>query len=206
MDNCPFCKIISGEIPAKKLYEDDSCVAILDIYPANPGHVLLLSKSHHQSYMDILDPDLVNIGVMSKKIGENIIRALKPDGLSLFIADGAAGGQRAPHFILHIIPRVDNDNVPLDAKYQAVQVDSVFEKLKPGLKELFPAMDYDRLSNETAEKSDSNKEEREEHTAIKQAQKIEQKQEIKSQQAPAKQKKEDLDDGITLDNIKDLFG
>ncbi len=199
MDNCPFCKIISGEIPAKKLYEDDSCVAILDIYPANPGHVLLLSKTHHASYLDILDPDLVNIGVISKKIGENVIRALKPDGLSIFVADGASAGQRAPHFILHIIPRIENDAVPLDSKKQAVQVDSIFEKLKPSLKDIFPDMDYDNL-----EKTDSVKEELK--VEPKQEDKIEHKQEIKPVQEPAKQKKEETDDSITLDNIKDLFG
>jgi histidine triad (HIT) family protein len=194
MENCPFCKIISGEIPAKKIYEDEAVIAVLDIYPANPGHVLLLTKAHHGSFTEIPEYDILQIGIISKKIAENLIRLLKPEGVSIFLADGPAAGQRAPHFILHLIPRFPNDNLPLDLRKQDVDANKVFEIIKPALKNLFPEMNYDletkkQLNDEIQEQTFSKQEEETKEP---------------ERQEPKQEKKVNVDE-ITIEKIKKLF-
>ena len=110
-DNCIFCKIISGDIPSKKIYEDSDFVGILDINPAAEGHVLLLPKQHYQ-IMPQIPPELVgSLGLACRNISASIIKGFKCDGTSIFIANGAVAGQRAPHFMVHIIPRIGEDNI-----------------------------------------------------------------------------------------------
>jgi histidine triad (HIT) family protein len=118
---CVFCHIASGKIPAKKVYEDDKLVAVLDINPATSGHVLVVPKEH-VSIMPQMSEELVaHIGMVSKQLSHSLIRALKIDGTSIFVANGVAAGQRAPHFLLHVIPRKPEDGIALQPK--AVKMD-----------------------------------------------------------------------------------
>jgi histidine triad (HIT) family protein len=110
-EQCIFCQIISGKVASKKVYEDDRCLAILDINPANPGHVLVLPKEHY-SIMPLMPEEEVGyLFRISKKISKAQIRALKVEGTNIFAANGAAAGQKAPHFMIHIIPRKENDGI-----------------------------------------------------------------------------------------------
>lgn len=110
---CVFCHIASGKIPAKKVYDDEKVIAVLDINPAAPGHILVIPKNH-AAIMPQMGEDLVaHIGMLSKQLSNALIRALKIEGTSIFVANGVAAGQRAPHFLLHVIPRSQNDGIGL---------------------------------------------------------------------------------------------
>lgn len=108
---CIFCQIIDGKIPSKKVYEDDDVVAVLDINPAIKGHVLLLTKEHYAIMPQIPDEAIGKIFSKAKKISQLLLKALRVDGTSIFIANGLVAGQRAQHFMMHVIPRKEGDKL-----------------------------------------------------------------------------------------------
>jgi len=108
---CIFCQIIDGKIPSTKLYNDDKCIAILDINPANEGHVLLMPKKHFQVGPQVPDDIMKHMGKISKGISNACLKALKCAGTNIFIANGGAAGQQAQHFMIHIIPRYEKDGL-----------------------------------------------------------------------------------------------
>lgn len=137
---CVFCHIASGKIPAKKVYEDDKVTAVLDINPATPGHVLVIPKEHVSVMPQMSEELVVHIGMISKQLSFSLIRALKVEGTSVFVANGVAAGQRAPHFLLHIIPRSANDGVALQllpAKLDEKSVNDAAAKLVPAVGKQF---------------------------------------------------------------------
>ena len=125
-ENCIFCKIISGDIPSRKVYEDPEFIGILDINPASEGHVLLLPKQHFQ-ILPQMPPELVgNLGIACASISSKILKAFKCDGTSVFIANGAVAGQKAPHFMVHIIPRKENDGITLNPSLSEIDDKSFY--------------------------------------------------------------------------------
>ena len=110
---CIFCQIADGKVAAKKIYEDDKVLAVLDINPANPGHILLLPKEHI-AIMPQMDDELIGyMSVIAKQLSQALLRALQAQGTTVFIANGSTAGQRAPHFMIHIIPRMEDDKIGL---------------------------------------------------------------------------------------------
>lgn len=109
--NCPFCKIVKGEIPAKKVYEDADVQAIMDINPAAKGHMLVMPKEHYPIMPLIPDKSLEHLFVITKDLCATIQDGLLSIGSTVFIANGAAAGQQSQHFLLHIIPRDNNDHL-----------------------------------------------------------------------------------------------
>ncbi|HLC32365.1 MAG TPA: HIT domain-containing protein [Candidatus Nanoarchaeia archaeon] len=133
-DQCIFCHIAQGAIPAKKVFEDDKVIAVLDINPAVSGHILLLPKEHVAVMPQMKDELVTHIGMVAKQLSAALIRSMKVEGTSIFVANGAAAGQRAPHFMLHIMPRVKSDGVKLDlpeGKIDEKTTSLVFSKLAP---------------------------------------------------------------------------
>ena len=108
---CIFCQIASGAASARRVYEDESFVGVLDINPGNPGHVLLLSKEHYAILPEVPEVDTGRLGLAVKNVSLALLRSLKAQGTTIFVANGAAAGQRAPHLITHIIPRAEGDGV-----------------------------------------------------------------------------------------------
>ncbi len=108
---CIFCQIIDGKIPSRRVYEDDICVAILDINPANPGHVLILPKEHHPIMPLMPEADAAHMMQVAKKVSQAMIRGMKSQSTNIFAANGSAAGQKAPHFMIHVIPRNQGDGV-----------------------------------------------------------------------------------------------
>ncbi|MBI4152310.1 HIT family protein [Candidatus Woesearchaeota archaeon] len=108
---CIFCQIISGKIPSKKIYEDPSCLAILDINPATKGHLLLLPKEHYAIMPQVPQKELGHLFSVSKVLSRLQLRALHVSGTNIFIANGVAAGQRAQHFLLHLLPRKEGDGL-----------------------------------------------------------------------------------------------
>jgi len=130
--NCIFCKIVSGEVPSKKVYEDDKCIGILDINPASPGHILLLPKEHFMVMPQMPEEVVQHMFVIAKQLSHALLRALKSEGTNIFVANGGAAGQRAQHFMIHIFPRNPDDGVKLDIPEKAMK-DEEREVLKKQL-------------------------------------------------------------------------
>lgn len=102
--HCPFCKIVSGEIPSQKVYEDDKILAILDINPFKPGHTLILPKEHYP-IMPFLPEETFNhlFGLMPE-FCKRLKEAMITKHCSVYVANGAAAGQQSGHFMIHLIP------------------------------------------------------------------------------------------------------
>ena len=114
---CIFCQIIGGKIPAKKVFENEKCLAILDINPATKGHILLLPKEHFAIMPQLPDAELAPLFSTAQQLSQLLLRGLRVDGTTLFIANGLAAGQRSQHFLLHLIPRKEGDGLlPLQEK------------------------------------------------------------------------------------------
>ncbi len=118
--NCIFCKIIAGEIPSKKVYDDNHFIGILDINPATDGHVLLLPKQHVQIMPQMNGNQISGLGSACRHVSEKMIKAFKCEGTSIFMANGVVAGQRAPHFIIHIIPRKEDDGINLNPELSEI--------------------------------------------------------------------------------------
>jgi histidine triad (HIT) family protein len=109
--NCIFCHIVQGKVPSRKVYEDDRVLALLDINPASQGHLLLIPKEHYV-ILPQLPGDLVShMFIVAKKLSLGLLRAVEAKGTNIFIANGAVAGQKAPHFMIHIIPRSEGDGL-----------------------------------------------------------------------------------------------
>ncbi len=111
--NCFFCNIVAGDITARRVYEDQISIGILDAQPASLGHVILIPKQHFTVMQQIEDPVLGQLFVAGKKISHALLRTLKGEGISIFIANGTVAGQKAPHVLIHIIPRKEGDGIGL---------------------------------------------------------------------------------------------
>ncbi len=109
--NCLFCNLASGKLPSKIIYDDDLCFAIIDINPAAKGHVLLMPKDHYMIMPQAHEEVIKRLGKVSKLISRAMIKSLGATGTNIFIANGAVAEQRAPHLIVHIIPRNDSDGI-----------------------------------------------------------------------------------------------
>ena len=116
MDGCVFCKIIDGELPSMKIDEDDSTLTFMDIHPLSSGHCLVVPKHHAATIFEADVRDLEAIMATAKRVALAIQEALRPDGLNLLQANGAAAFQSVPHFHLHLIPRWTDDGKGFDWK------------------------------------------------------------------------------------------
>jgi histidine triad (HIT) family protein len=109
---CIFCQIIDGKIPSKKVFEDEKVIAVLDINPATAGHVLIMPKEHFSIMPQLNDEILKSIFSAAKKISNAMLKSMQAQGTTIFIANGLAAGQRAQHFMIHVIPRFKEDGFP----------------------------------------------------------------------------------------------
>ena len=116
---CIFCKIIKGEIPSYKVYEDDQVMAFLDINPYSPGHTLIIPKKHTLDINSITDKDLMHIMKVSRKIAKLLTEKLNCDGFTLIQNNGFV--QEVKHFHLHVIPKYKKN-------YEA-DVKEIYEKI-----------------------------------------------------------------------------
>jgi len=111
-EQCIFCSIVSGAVASKRIYEDDKVLGILDINPANPGHILLLPKQHFGILPQMPDDIVSHMGMVAKHLSLAILRSgFGFQGTNIFLANGEAAGQRAQHVMLHVVPRGDGDKL-----------------------------------------------------------------------------------------------
>jgi histidine triad (HIT) family protein len=116
MNECVFCKIRDGQIPCVKIDENERTLSIMDINPLSPGHCLIVTKRHAATISEAEVEDLQAAIATAKRVAEAIRTALKPDGLNMLQANGAAAFQSVPHFHLHLIPRWTDDGKGFDWK------------------------------------------------------------------------------------------
>ncbi|MFQ6024243.1 MAG: HIT family protein [Acidiferrobacterales bacterium] len=133
---CIFCKIVAGEIPCFKLYEDDQTIAFMDINPGNEGHALVISKEHWEDVYAI-PPDLIASTVKTvKKVAEAVNQTLAPDGINLVQANGKGAAQSIFHFHMHILPRKIGDELKMNWGLRPGDMDAVkavFERVKENM-------------------------------------------------------------------------
>lgn len=100
-----FCKIIDGEIPSAKVYEDDDVLAILDISQVTKGHTLVMPKKHYDNYLSCPKEIMHKVFDVAQRIGQAEMRVLGAKGINIITNVGEPAGQTVPHFHVHVIPR-----------------------------------------------------------------------------------------------------
>ena len=116
---CIFCKIANGEIPSKKIYEDDEIMAFLDINPLTPGHTLIVPKEHTLDFQSISMDKLMKIMNVSRELSQKIVDKMGAQGYTLIQNNGIA--QDVKHFHLHIIPKYkDKLEMSVDEVYKKI--------------------------------------------------------------------------------------
>lgn len=109
--SCIFCKLVNGEIPSAKVYEDELTLAFMDLGQVNPGHVLVATKRHAASIFEITDAESAAVMQTARKVALAAKLAFEPAGHTLLQANGAEGGQTVAHFHLHVVPRHAGDGL-----------------------------------------------------------------------------------------------
>ena len=104
-DDCIFCRIVRGEVPCFKVYEDDRTLTFLDIFPVTEGHTLVITKEHFSNIFEVDGEMLAAVTATSLRVAQAIRQALNPDGLGVFQLNGAAAGQTVFHYHVHLLPR-----------------------------------------------------------------------------------------------------
>lgn len=114
-DDCIFCKIIAGQIPCTRVYEDEKVLAFMDIAPLSRGHFLVIPKEHVETISDI-DPELYgHMATVLCRVAQAVNAAVKPDGMNVMQLNGKAGNQVVPHVHMHLVPRVEGDGLTICA-------------------------------------------------------------------------------------------
>ena len=132
MEECIFCKIVNGEIPCTKVYENNKVLAFLDIAPVNKGHTLVIPKEHHKDLLDMPNDVLAEVAKVGKKVAKAAVKATGAAGFNLGQNNGKTAGQVVMHFHLHIIPRFEGDGLKLwpQGKYEGKEEEEIAEKIK----------------------------------------------------------------------------
>jgi histidine triad (HIT) family protein len=111
--DCIFCKIVAGEVPAQIVAEDERTVAFMDISPATRGHLLVIPRRHSRDLLEIGADDLSATMAAAQRLAGRIKERLGADGVNLLNSCGSAGWQTVFHFHVHVIPRYENDPLRL---------------------------------------------------------------------------------------------
>ncbi len=190
---CIFCQIIAGKIPAKKVYEDENTIAVLDINPANLGHILVLPKEHYMIMPQIPDSEIGAVFNTVKLLSQACLKSLSVDGTNILVANGAVAGQKAQHFMVHIIPRSEGDNLNFTIP-QKTHKDEELDAIRAKMASL--------IRGKSAPKKEAIEQKPIKPASIeKPAQIIEEKTSSNPIQKPSRKKSDD----INIDDIAELF-
>jgi histidine triad (HIT) family protein len=113
MTDCVFCKIVAGQIPSTRVYEDEHALAFMDIGQVNPGHVLVAAKKHAANLYELDETQSAAIAQACVKVARAIRDAFGPEGLSVYQANGKPAGQTVFHYHVHMLPRHEGDGMEL---------------------------------------------------------------------------------------------
>ena len=131
-----FAKIIRGEVPAHKVYEDDKAIAFLDIMPRTPGHTLVIPKAPARNLLDIKPDDLAHVMQVAQKIAHAGMKAFAAEGVTVQQFNERAGGQVVFHLHVHVIPRKEGEAMkpPASIKETPENLAAHAEKMRAALK------------------------------------------------------------------------
>jgi histidine triad (HIT) family protein len=110
---CIFCKIVAGEIPAEKIYEDDRTIAFMDVNPGTRGHTLVVPKKHAKDLLEIDPDELAAVTRSAQTVSRRAMERLEADGVNLLNCCGSEAWQTVFHFHLHVVPRYVDDPLQL---------------------------------------------------------------------------------------------
>ena len=110
---CLFCKLVAGEIPSARVYEDALTLAFMDIGQVNPGHVLVATKRHAATLLDITPEEAAAVMQTAQRVAAAIQATFEPPGITLLQANGREGDQTVFHFHMHVVPRHAGDGIAL---------------------------------------------------------------------------------------------
>jgi histidine triad (HIT) family protein len=112
-EDCLFCGIVAGDVPAQIVDSDEHTVAFMDIHPATKGHALVVPREHSEDLMDVSDEDLARTIAAARRLTRRMDEALEPDGFNILNSCRPAAWQTIFHFHLHVIPRYEDDPLKL---------------------------------------------------------------------------------------------
>ena len=113
MSDCVFCRIVAGQIPSTRVFEDEHTLAFMDLGQVNPGHVLVAVKKHASYLYELDEAQAAAVARACVKVSKAIQDAFKPEGMSVYQANGKAAGQTVFHYHVHLLPRHAADGMEL---------------------------------------------------------------------------------------------
>lgn len=133
MKDCVFCKIIKGELPCWKVYEDENTLAILSIGPVAKGHTLVVPKKHYDNLFDLPEKEAINMMKIVKRVSELVMKGVNAEGINLGMNNIV--DQEISHAHIHIIPRSKDDGLVEwpGKKYKEGEMDEILSKIKEKL-------------------------------------------------------------------------
>lgn len=127
---CIFCEIIQGNIPSKKIYEDDDILAILDISQTTKGHTLVMPKKHYDNFLEMPNEEYKKLMGKVQEIAKKVIGSLDAKGCNILINTNEVAGQSVNHIHVHIIPRyAENDSIKIEFKENSLDLDEILNQI-----------------------------------------------------------------------------
>ena len=124
-EDCIFCKIVAGELPAEVVDQDDHTLSFMDINPWTRGHALVIPREHSRNLYEIDDEDLARVTAAAKRLATKMRERLGSDGANLLNSSETAAWQTVFHFHMHVIPRYEDDPLRLPGAPQQVDQDEL---------------------------------------------------------------------------------
>jgi histidine triad (HIT) family protein len=115
-EDCIFCKVLGGDLPSERIYEDEHTVAVMDINPWTRGHAVVIPRKHAENLFEIEDDELEHVAVAAKRVATAMRDRLDCDGVNLLQSNGAAAWQTIFHLHFHVIPRYEDDPLELPTR------------------------------------------------------------------------------------------
>ena len=116
MTDCIFCKIVAGQVPSQRVYEDERVFVFMDAFPVADGHTLVIPKAHAENLFETPTVDLQAVIAVSRRVADALRSVLSPDGLMVFQLNGEAAGQTVFHYHMHLLPRMAGSALALHVR------------------------------------------------------------------------------------------
>ena len=127
---CIFCSIVEGNIPSRKVYEDEDVLAILDISQTTEGHTLVMPKKHYDNFLEMPEAEFARLMTVTQKLARKVTENMNASGCNILINTNAVAGQSVMHAHVHIIPRYnENDTVSFAFSENSFNLDKVLKKI-----------------------------------------------------------------------------
>ena len=126
-EDCVFCKVLAGELPSEKVYEDEYAIGVMDINPWTRGHAVVFPRKHAKDVFEIEDEELQHVILAVKRLAAKMRATLAPDGINLLQSNGSAAWQTIFHLHFHVIPRYEDDTLELPTRPKPAKPDELAE-------------------------------------------------------------------------------